>query len=346
MLALHPPAATERRVAERPAVDADTFAREVAGEYRPVVLRGQVKHWAAVQAGAGGDRAMAQYLAGFGGGRALEVMIGAPSIGGRFFYNGDLTGFNFTRQSVQLHQLLGELIRFAEQDVAEPHALYASAATAPEHLPGWEAANPLGLPTQDAPARLWIGNAAQVATHYDQSRNIACVVHGRRRFTLFPPDQLANLYIGPLDHTMAGPPSSMVDPDAPDLDRYPRYADALAHAEVAELEPGDALFIPPIWWHHVRAFDRLNVLVNYWWQVDAAASPFLALVHAMMSVRDLPMAEKAAWQGWFDHFVFAPDAADAGAHLPEAARGVMAAASPARNERIRGFLIRMLGGRL
>ena len=332
------------RVAERPAVDVATFDDEIASGYAPVVLRGQVRDWAAVRAGRDGDRAIAAYLAGFGGGQPLDVMIGAPEIGGGFFYNDDLTGFNFLRQKVALGQLLGQLLRYAEDDEVAPHALYANAATAPKHLPGWEASNALGLPTGNAPARLWIGNATRVATHYDQSNNVACVVHGRRRFTLFPPDQIANLYIGPLDNTLAGPPSSMVDPDAPDLALYPRFAEALAHAQVAELAPGDAIFIPAIWWHHVAALDRLNVLVNYWWTLEETASPFGALVHALMAIRDLPLAQRAAWRTWFDHYVFDADAPSAGAHLPKAARGILSPPSPARTDRLRGFLIRLLGG--
>lgn len=327
-------------------MDATTFERDVASAYVPVVLRGQVADWPAVKAGAGGDRAMAEYLAGFDGGEALDVMIGTPDIAGRFFYNEDLSGFNFHRQKVALRQLLGELLRFVEQDVAAPHALYANAATAAAHLPGWDAQNILDLPTGTASARLWIGNATRIATHYDQSQNLACVVYGRRRFTLFPPDQIANLYIGPLDHTLAGPPSSMVDPEAPDLERYPRFAEALAHAQMAELGPGDAIFVPAIWWHHVSALDRFNILVNYWWNYEETASPFGALVHALMSIRDLPPAHKAAWQSWFDLYVFGPDAGAAAAHLPESARGILATDSPARTERLRAFLIRLLGGRL
>lgn len=341
-----PPAATDQRVADRPAVDAATFTQEVVGGYRPVVLRGQVAHWQAVAAGRGGDRAMAEYLAAFGQAtgaiaKPLEVLIGPPEIEGRFFYADEtLTGFNFHRQHVPIGALVAELLRFAETDTARPHALYANAATAPEHLPGWERANPLDLGV-DAPARLWIGNATRVATHYDASINIACVVAGRRRFTLFPPDQFANLYVGPLDHTLAGPPSSLVDPDAPDLDRYPRFAEALAQASVAELEPGDAIFIPPLWWHHVRAFDRLNVLVNYWWEHRSSAA-FLALVHAIEAVRDLPPAEKATWRNWYEHLVFDADAANAAAHLPDAARGILGAPSAARTGKIRQFLIGML----
>lgn len=328
---------------ERPAVDAATFGREIVTEYRPVVLRGQVAHWQAVAAGRGGDRAMAEYLAGFGqaDGKPLDVLIGPPAIEGRFFYADDtLTAFNFHRQQVKIGALVAELLRYAEAGEAQPHALYANAATAPEHLPGWENANPLALGI-DAPARLWIGNATRVATHYDTSVNIACVVAGRRRFTLFPPEQLENLYVGPLDHTMAGPPSSMVDPDAPDFARYPRFAEALAHAQVAELEPGDAIFIPPLWWHHVRAFDRLNVLVNYWWEHRSGAA-FVALVHAIGAVRDLPAGEKAAWQSWYDHLVFSSDAVRAAEHLPEAARGILGPPSAARAGKIRQFLITML----
>lgn len=336
-----PPALTDRRVAERPAIDAATFAAEVVTGYRPVILRGQVAHWAAVAAGRGGERAMAEYLAGFGGGTPLEVLIGPPEIDGRFFYADEtLTGFNFHRQQVPIGALVAQLLHYADDGEVRPHALYANAATAPEHLPGWEEANPLGLDVA-APARLWIGNASRVATHYDTSINIACVVAGRRRFTLFPPDQLSNLYVGPLDNTMAGPPSSMVDPDAPDLARYPRFAEAMAQAEVAELEPGDAIFVPPLWWHHVRAVGRLNVLVNYWWEHRSSAA-FVAMVHAIGTVRDLPAAERAAWRSWFDHLVFAPEAARAADHLPEAARGILGAPGAARTQKIRQFLLGML----
>jgi Cupin-like domain len=329
-------------VAERAVVDARTFSEDILASHRPVVLRGQVARWASVAAGAGGDRALAEYLARFGGGQPLDVMIGPPAIKGRFFYADEsLDSFNFQRQQVPLGQLVGELLRFSEQGIEAPHALYANSATAPEHLPGWETENCLNLPVDDTPARLWIGNETVVATHYDTSFNIACVVAGRRRFTLFPPEQLANLYVGPLDRTFAGPPTSMVDPEAPDLARYPRFAEAQKAMTVADLDPGDAIVIPPLWWHHVRAFDRLNVLVNYWWDHRSGAA-FLALIHAVMSVRDLPPNEKAAFKSWFDHLVFADDAANAADHLPENARTVLGPYSAARSERLRAFLIGML----
>jgi hypothetical protein len=327
-------------LAERAAVDADTFAREVLPGYRPVVLRGQVAAWPAVAAGRAGPREAAAYLARFAGPQPTDVMIGPPEIAGRFFYNDDLTGFNFARQPVPLPALIARLV--ALLDAPDGYALYAGAAAADDHLPGWAAANPLDLPLPAGRARVWIGNETHISTHYDVSNNVACVVAGRRRFTLFPPDQIDNLYVGPLDTTIAGQPTSLVDLAAPDFDRYPRFAEAMRHALAADLDPGDAIFIPSLWWHNVRAAGPLNVLVNYWSE-PARAQPFPALAHALMAIRDLPPAERAAWRGWFDHYVFADDAeARTGEHLPEGARGVLGSASPERTARMRQFLLRTL----
>ena len=72
----------------------------------------------------------------------------------------------------------------------------------------------------------------------------------------------------------------------------------------ALLEPGDAIFIPSMWWHHVEALAPLNLLVNHWWR-DAPAhmdSPMNALMHALLSVRDLPPAQRQAWAGLFHHY--------------------------------------------
>jgi Cupin-like domain len=328
-------------IAERPAVDSETFTREIADAYMPVVLRGQVADWPAVAAGKAGPKAIVDYVTRFDRGAPAEVMVGAPDIAGRFFYNDDMCGFNFQRQRVSLRQLLAELLRIE----SEPHppALYAGAAAADDHLPGWLDANPLPLPTPGATPRIWIGNGTRVSTHYDVSSNIACVVAGRRRFTLFPPEQIANLYVGPLEHTIAGQPTSMVDLEAPDLARYPRFAQALDTALVADLEPGDAIFMPSLWWHNVAARDAVNVLVNYWWEHDPAAPPFPALAHALMSIRDTPPRERAAWRAWFDHFVFGDDAGHAGDHLPLHARGVLGSASDERTRLMKDYLIRALG---
>mgnify|MGYP000193751085 CR=1 FL=1 len=57
----------------------------------------------------------------------------------------------------------------------------------------------------------------------------------------------------------------MVDIRQPDLEQFPNYAKAEAVAQQAILEPGDAIYIPALWWHGVESLEGLNVLVNYWW---------------------------------------------------------------------------------
>ena len=56
--------------------------------------------------------------------------------------------------------------------------------------------------------------------------------------------------------------------------------EAQRHAQVAELAPGDAIYIPPMWWHHVRADGALNILVNYWFGQPEDRFPFAALMLA------------------------------------------------------------------
>jgi ribosomal protein L16 Arg81 hydroxylase len=202
--------------------------------------------------------------------------------------------------------------------------MYVGATTVETCLPGFLADNRIDLGGRDALASIWIGNATRVAAHYDLPDNLAVVAAGRRRFTLFPPDQLANLHIGPLDFTPAGQAISLVDFKQPDLERFPKFAQAMAHAQVAELGPGDALFIPSMWWHHVEALESFNVLVNYWWRQspDYMDTPTNAMMHAILSVRDLPPAQRRAWQELFRHYVFEADE-ETLAHIPATARRVL-----------------------
>jgi oxalate decarboxylase/phosphoglucose isomerase-like protein (cupin superfamily) len=323
-------------LAERGRIARDVFDREVRAGGEPVVLRGQVAHWPVVAAARAGDQNWADYLRRHARAAPVGVMIGPPEIGGRFGYAPGLSGLNFQRTTAELMRVVDQLV--AGRAASRPPAVAVQSAPIPDALPGFDRANALDLvPTAVVP-RAWIGNAVTVAIHHDAQENVACVVAGRRRFALFPPEQAGNLYLGPLEFTPAGVQVSTVDPSDPDLSRHPRFARALEAARTAELEPGDAIYIPFHWWHHVESLSPVNMLVNYWW--DPVASPDQprdALLHALLAIRDLPADQRRGWRALFDAFVFSGDEPH---HLPTSARGVLGPAAPERSAAIR----RMLAG--
>lgn len=317
------------------------FQHEIVAAARPVVMRGLCSNWPAVRAAVQSDEALMAYLGRFDRGQRVNAMMGSPGIGGRFHYNADLSGFNFRLSPVQLGAALDLLMQYRTE--AHPPSLAVQSVPMREHMPAFEAENRMPLLGDAVEPRAWLGNAVIVAAHHDPSENIACVVAGRRRFTLFAPDQISNLYMGPFELTPAGPAISMVDFDDPDLERYPRFADALETALIVDLEPGDALYIPYLWWHHVRSMDPVNMLVNYWWAPPdgGRGRPMDALMHAMLAVRDLPPPHREAWRSLFDHFVF-EDHGGAGDHLKPERRGVIGAIDPATARSIRAAIARSL----
>lgn len=307
---------------------------DVLHSTRPVLLPGLVKHWPLVQAAGRSVADFCDYLRGFAPSTQLGVWRGGPEIGGRFFYNDDLSGFNFHRENAPFGALLDELLAGSDD------ALYLGSTELDVAFPGLRASHPLPeVDRFDPLVSLWLGNRMQVATHFDLPDNVACVVAGRRRFTLFPPDQVANLYIGPLDLTPAGQPVSLVDHARPDLERFPRYAQALEQAQVFELEPGDALFIPSQWWHGVESLEPINALVNFWWRQSPGFmdTPLNTLMLALLSLRDLPPAQRDAWRALFDHYVFDADETTA-AHIPPSARGVLAPMNEHSARQLRAML--------
>jgi len=238
------------------------FRREIVPGGKPAVLRGAAREWPLVIAAQRDPHLAMDLLAGHATDALADVLRADANEDGRFHYNADGT-LNFVRGRGNLPGIIAALNE--QERVDRPFALVAQGLIAERYLPGFAKVHPMPFVPTSAEPRLWIGNAAKVATHNDPVDNLAIVAVGRRRFTLFPPDAEANLYMGPRHPTPAGTPVSMVHVTAPDLERFPRYAEALRSAEEAELSPGDAIFIPKDWFHHVEALDRFNVLVNYWW---------------------------------------------------------------------------------
>jgi hypothetical protein len=328
----------EQHQAERPAGPGD-----IAGRDRPLVLRGLCSDWPIVARAHESDTAFAQALAAFDNGTPVDALLMPRKEQGVVGYDATLDAFNYQHFRVPVTDVLKRLAAYSREQ--DPPGLAMQSALVSACLPGLLDAHALSWLDAAIQPRLWIGNHVTTPAHFDEFHNIAVVVAGSRRFTLFPPEQVANLYIGPLDFAPTGAAISVARLDHPEDPRFPRLRDALAHACVAELQPGDAIYIPPLWWHHVASLGRINALVNYWWKPvtrdgRAAETGLGALMHAILAFKSLPSAQRDAWKVLFDHYVFGDE--DPAAHIPESRRGLLGALTPEQvvelKERIRKYL--------
>lgn len=312
------------RVAAVAAPSPEGFERLVAAE-APVVIKGLVDAWPALAAGRS-PGSLNAYLKAMDSGLPGPVMEAPASTAGRYAYGPDLREFSFSKRSAGISQTLDRI----EALLSQPGSPYVAIQMLPlaAHMPEFLRQNPMPLISDKVMPRLWVGGPLRTQTHNDRDHNLAVVLSGRRRLVLYPPEQVTNLYVGPLENP---PPLSLVDPEAPDLSRFPRYREAHAAARVAWLDPGDALFMPKHWWHHVTSLEPYNAMVNYWWGDTAAGleRPVDVFQIALLALKDLPPGEKAYWREMFAAYVFG-ERGEATAHIPEGLRGALGTLSPAQ----------------
>lgn len=317
--------------------------KELINSNEPIILKGIFKDWPIVQESKNSSKSAIEYLLKFYNGKKIVAYTAEPEHKGRFFYNKDFTGLNFKTEMV----LLDEFLSLIEDNINNPNppAFYIGSTDLDLYFPNlktenkicfngpfFEHANPIGS--------IWIGNKTTATAHFDMSHNIAVCVAGKRRFTLFSPDQVNNLYPGPLEPTPGGQVVSLVDFQNPDYEKFPNFKIAEENGQYAYLEPGDALIYPAMWWHHVEAKETFNILINYWWNTvpKFMDTPMNTIYHAILSLRDRPENEKSAWKALFDYYIFS-DAKNANSHIPEHARGNLAELDDVKARRLRALIL-------
>jgi Cupin-like domain len=323
-------------------LDPDAFRAAVMERCEPVVLRGAAGHWPIVACD--DVRSAAEQMLVFDKGKDADLFVGKAEVGGRYGHaDAGLRGFNFVHQTMPFRDALLRIIETA--DVPGHETMYMGSLTSESYLPGIEGLTRLAFIPPSVRPRFWIGHVSSIPCHYDTMDNVACVVAGRRRFTLFPPDAIGDLYVGPIDHTMAGQPISLAAASAVPNERYPRFEQARHRALIADLEPGDAIYIPKLWWHQVDATGSVNMLVNFWWDGFAAGpdQPYTTMLLAMIAIAERPAAERAAWRAWFDHYVFRPTGHPL-AFLDPAQHGILGPLREGNYGRIRAMVMRLLRG--
>jgi Cupin-like domain len=335
--------ATLRDIDGRELSNPAQFLRDIAEPCRPVVMRGLVSSWPAVHASTRSVEDLEAYLARFDNGGETEAFVGDPAIAGKYYYADGLQGFNFERRRMRFADALRAMV--GTRGRSDAPSMYVGSVPVADYLPGFASQNVLPVLAPHVAPRIWLGHPSNVSTHFDSVDNVACVIGGTRRFTLYPPEALRGLYVGPIDNTMAGQPVSLAASGPVDDDRYPLFRDVRGQALCATLEPGDAIYIPKLWWHQVESTAPFNCLVNYWWDAFAAGpdAPYTSLLLAMIAIAERPPPEREAWRAFFDHYVFRTNGHPL-EHLPAAQHGMLGPLKPDNYAMIRAIVMHRLRG--
>jgi hypothetical protein len=152
--------------------------------------------------------------------------IQQPSIGRYHYYTGDM-------------EQLGE---WAWSDVSPLHELLSPN---PAH----------------SSINVWMGQPHVIAhCHYDGYHNFYAQLYGTKKFTLFSPREWPSLYPYPFLH----PSHAQAQPNISRPNQVKLFP-LLEHVEAYEvtLVPGDLLYMPPLWFHHVESMD-VSISINVW----------------------------------------------------------------------------------
>lgn len=220
------------------------FQSEFVESSRPVILRGAIDDWPAMQ-----KWSLGYFKEAFGE-RQLPVVR-------------EKNGSHYDAQS-GLHY---ERIRFADYcDLLaddQPHDLFITVRV-DEQLP--ELFDDIRQPAytqakQWARSRFWLGAPeTKGPLHRDLPENLYAQIGGRKQFLLLDKRLTRMVYRHPF---YSGVPNySPVDAERPDLARFPRFRDAPLMRAV--VEPGDLLYIPSLWWHQARSLTT-SMSINLWW---------------------------------------------------------------------------------
>ena len=229
--------------------DSEVFDREYVRPSRPVIIRGALDAATCRAATWTPD-----YLASAAGDKPVEVAV---SKSGCFTYHPN--GAAYEMREMILSRAL-ELMRSPDTDL-KYYVMQRSL-----HLYFPELVADISVPklvdTADlAVVNLWLGSAGNVTPlHYDHSNNLLFQSYGKKVILIYPPEQTDYLY--PLPSSSRFAFVSELDLLRPDPERFPLFAKA--DPVEALLEPGDTLFLPAFWWHHVHSVE-LSISINYWW---------------------------------------------------------------------------------
>lgn len=224
---------------------------------RPVIVRGLVERWPA------SERWTFPALADRFGDAEVLVTVDRE--------NDPLYGSTFRRRTETWP--LRELVRRIVEAPAPTNDFYLVAQSKALEGPLAAMLDDVAMPEALMPraslaerASLWMGPAGTITRlHHDYEPVLTCHVRGRKRWRLIPPTERALLDRMRMSHTT-------LDPETDPLE-------GVLVKDVV-VEQGEAIFVPPGWWHHVRALDPCITVTLAAWPRDEIALRWLSLARA------------------------------------------------------------------
>jgi len=238
--------------------DRKVFQREYEAEERPVILEGCIQSWRAYQLWT------PDYMKDEFGDSVCHASINLPE-------GAAVGGYN--REDFTKWMKLGEFVEFMRasdkpcymQQV--PQGLFGGRDEWSNH----ERITDLG--TFNIYVNIFLGSGnTNSSLHYDMPNNFLAQIYGNKQVYLFPPEQRRHIATYADSLRM-----SPVDPYAPNLKRYPDYANA--RGLVGVINPGNILFIPRTWWHQLRSMNEA-ISINCWYGSEASATYLLKVAAA------------------------------------------------------------------
>lgn len=273
-------------------------------------------------------------------GRQYRAAILDSAFTGKYHYEQSLTGLNFQCNAAPLGVILAHLTKSAG-DKAAP-SIYVSGISPQEYFAN-SAEYEISLLNKAVNPSITLANNFVLQPFYETTDYLGFIISGARNVIVFPPGQISNLYLGPLEYAVEGQAMSQIDITDINMDRFPAMEEALATAQYAELHAGDLIFIPGLWLRSFMAPERFNAHMSYqFYPVASAISASNALLHGLLTISHLPLEEREAWEVFFDRYVFNayPEFLD---HIPEDSLGVLGDMTPENFRKMWAFLAHSMG---
>ena len=216
----------------------------ITNSRKPFILSGSVKHWAA-------SSWTPEHFKKVAGESMVDALVDLPRYGMPYFWSDK----NYGRT-----MRFAELIDKMSYDSASQCYLAQKNINA---FPSLKSDFDFGEITPKLGARetstsFWMGTGGtHSGLHFDRRDNVLVQLYGHKSVILAAPGQAQYLY--PI-HDMFE--KSSVDPSKPDLHRHPKFRKAELYQAV--IRPGDALFIPQLWWHYLESRDT-SISLNHWY---------------------------------------------------------------------------------